>query len=103
MDKPKGQSQRVASETTLRMRDTASDASRRMRESAQEVTKMVTKLADRGAQTTAALTEANQRVLNEFMGLRGSSRAMAATSATSRCRACCTRRSFAALTPTRGS
>jgi len=70
---------------------------------AQEATKKVTKLADRGAQTTAALTEANQRVLNEFMGLRGSSRAAAATSATSRCRACCTRRSFAALTPTRGS
>lgn len=58
MDEPKGQAQRVASE-----------ASRRMHESTQEATKIVSKLADRGAQTTAALTEANQRVINEFMGL----------------------------------
>jgi hypothetical protein len=40
-----------------------------MQESTQEAAKMVTKLADRGAQTSAALTEANQRVMNEFMGL----------------------------------
>jgi hypothetical protein len=40
-----------------------------MQESAQDATKMVTRLADRGAQTSAALAEANQRVLNEFMGL----------------------------------
>jgi len=60
MDEPKGQAQaqRVAAE-----------ASRRMQESTQEAAKMVTKMADRGAQTTAALTEANQRVMNEFMGL----------------------------------
>ena len=58
MDEPKGQAQRVASE-----------ANRRMQESTQQAAKVVTKLADRGAQTTAALTEANQRVLNEFMGL----------------------------------
>jgi len=58
MDEPKGQAQRVVSE-----------ASRRVQESTQQATKVVTKLADRGAQTTAALTEANQRVLNEFMGL----------------------------------
>jgi len=30
---------------------------------------MVTKLADLGAQTIAALIEANQRMLNGFMGL----------------------------------
>jgi hypothetical protein len=58
MDEPKGQAQRVASE-----------ASRRMQESTQQASRMVTKLADRGAQTTAALTEANQRVMNEFMSL----------------------------------
>jgi hypothetical protein len=60
MDEPKGQAQaqRVAAET-----------SRRMREGTEEAAKMVTKLADRGAQTTAALTEANQRVMHEFMGL----------------------------------
>jgi len=58
MDEPKGQAQRVAAEAT-----------RRMQESTQEAAKMVTKMADRGAQTSAALTEANQRVLNEFMGL----------------------------------
>ena len=58
MDEPKGQVQRVASE-----------AGRRMRESTEEAAKMVTRMADRGAQTTAALTEANQRVMNEFMGL----------------------------------
>ena len=57
MDEPKGQAQRMASE-----------ASRRMQESTQQSAKVVSKLADRGAQTTAALTEANQRVLNEFMG-----------------------------------
>jgi hypothetical protein len=58
MDEPKGQAQRAASE-----------ASRRMQESTNEATKVVTKLADRGAQATAALTEANQRVMSEFMGL----------------------------------
>lgn len=58
MDEPKGQAQR-----------TASEAGRRMQESTHDATKMVTKMAERGAQTTAALTEANQRVLNEFMGL----------------------------------
>jgi hypothetical protein len=58
MDEPKGQAQRVAAEAT-----------RRMQESTQEAAKMVTKMADRGAQTSAALTEANQRVMNEFMGL----------------------------------
>ena len=58
MDEPKGQAQRVASE-----------AGRRMGESTEEAAKMVTRMADRGAQTTAALTEANQRVMNEFMGL----------------------------------
>jgi hypothetical protein len=57
-DEPKGPAQRVAAEAT-----------RRMQESTQEAAKMVTKLADRGAQTSAALTEANQRVMNEFMGL----------------------------------
>ena len=40
-----------------------------MQESTQEAAKIVTKLADSGAQTSAALTEANQRVMNEFMGL----------------------------------
>jgi hypothetical protein len=58
MDEPKGQAQRAASE-----------AGRRMQESTNEATKVVTKLADRGAQATAALTEANQRVMSEFMGL----------------------------------
>jgi hypothetical protein len=58
MDEPKGQAQRVASEAT-----------RRMQESTQQTAKAATKFAERGAQTTAALTEANQRVLNEFVGL----------------------------------
>lgn len=58
MDEPKGQAQRAASE-----------AGRRMQESTREAAKVVNKLADKGAQTTAALTEANQRVMNEFMGL----------------------------------
>lgn len=59
MDEPRqGQAQRVAS-----------DASRKMQESTREAAKVVTKLADKGAQTTAALAEANQRVMNEFVGL----------------------------------
>ena len=58
MDEPRGQAQRVASE-----------ASRKMQESTRDAAKVVNKLADKGAQTTAALTEANQRVMNEFMGL----------------------------------
>src|SRR6058998_3704872 len=55
MDEPKGQAQRAASE-----------ANRRMQESTREAAKVVNTLADKGAQTTAALTEANQRVMNEF-------------------------------------
>src|SRR5919108_1146452 len=58
MDEPRAQAQRAASE-----------ASRKMQESQREAAKMVNTLADKGAQTTAALTEANQRVMNEFMGL----------------------------------
>ena len=58
MDEPRGQAQRVASE-----------ASRKMQESTRDAAKVVNKLADKGAQTSAALTEANQRVMNEFMGL----------------------------------
>lgn len=58
MDEPRAQAQRAASE-----------ASRKMQESTKEAARVVTKLADKGAQTTAALTEANQRVMNEFMGL----------------------------------
>lgn len=40
-----------------------------MQESTNEVASAVNQLADRGAQATAALSEANQRVINEFMGL----------------------------------
>ena len=40
-----------------------------MQESTKEAAKVVTKLADRGAQASAALTEANQRVVSEFMTL----------------------------------
>ena len=58
MEEPKGQAQRAAAE-----------ASRRMHESTKEAAKAVTQLADRGAHASAALTEANQRVMNEFMGL----------------------------------
>jgi hypothetical protein len=58
MDEPKGQAQRAAAE-----------ASRRMQESTKEAAKVVNKLADRGAQASAALTEANQRVMNEVMEL----------------------------------
>jgi hypothetical protein len=58
MDEPRAQTQRVAQE-----------ASRRMQESTNEVANVVNQLADRGAQASAALTEANQRVINEFMGL----------------------------------
>ena len=68
MDQRRRQARRAASETRRRMNGSASDASRRIHEPAQEPTRIATKLADR-AQTTAALTEANQRVLNEFMGL----------------------------------
>lgn len=58
MDEPRGQAQR-----------TAYEASRRIQESTKEATKVVNELAERGAQASAALTEAGQRVLNEFMGL----------------------------------
>jgi hypothetical protein len=62
MDEPKGpgprEAQRAAAEATRKMQETTKDAAR-----------AVTRLADRGAQTSAALTEANQRVMNEFMGL----------------------------------
>src|SRR5919109_1448210 len=58
MDEPRAQTQRMTQE-----------ASRRMQESTKEVANMVNQLADRGAQASAALTEANQRVINEFMGL----------------------------------
>lgn len=58
MDEPRGQAQRAASE-----------ASRKMQESTKEAAKVVNQLAERGAQASAALTEANQRVMNEFVGL----------------------------------
>ena len=58
MEELRGQAHRVATE-----------ASRRMQESTREATKVVNTLADRGAHTAAALTEANQRVLNEFVSL----------------------------------
>ena len=58
MDEPKAQAERAAAE-----------ASRRMQDSTREAARVVNRFADKGAQTTAALTEANQRVLNEFMGL----------------------------------
>jgi hypothetical protein len=58
MDEPRAQTQRIAQE-----------ASRRMQESTNEVASVVNQLAERGAQASAALTEANQRVINEFMGL----------------------------------
>ena len=58
MDEPRAQSQRIVHE-----------ASRRLQESTSEVASVVNQLADRGAQASAALTEANQRVINEFMGL----------------------------------
>lgn len=58
MDEPKGQAQRAASA-----------ASRKMEESTKEAAKAVTQLAEKGAQASAALTEANQRVMNEVMGL----------------------------------
>ena len=40
-----------------------------MQESTSEMAGMVNQLAERGAQASAALTEANQRAINEFMGL----------------------------------
>ena len=58
MDEPRGQAQR-----------TAHEASRSMQETTREAARIVNELADRGARASAALTEANQRVLNEFMGL----------------------------------
>lgn len=51
MDEPRAQAQRAVY-----------DASGKLHESTKET-------ADRGAKASAALTEANQRVLNEFMGL----------------------------------
>jgi hypothetical protein len=58
MDEPREKAQRLTQE-----------ASRRMQESTNEVASVVNQLADRGAQATAALSEANQRVINEFVGL----------------------------------
>lgn len=58
MDEPRTQAQR-----------TALDAGRRIQESTNEVASVVNQMAERGAQASAALTEANQRVINEFMGL----------------------------------
>ena len=58
MDEPRTQAQRMAYET-----------GRRVQESTNDVASVVNQLADRGAQASAALTEANQRVMNEFMGL----------------------------------
>jgi len=57
MDEPRGQAQRTAYEASRSMQDTTREAAR-----------IVNELADRGARASAALTEANQRVLNEFMG-----------------------------------
>jgi hypothetical protein len=45
------------------------EASGKLHESTRDAAKVVNELADRGAQASAALTEANQRVFNEFMGL----------------------------------
>lgn len=58
MEEPRGPAQR-----------TANEAGRAIQESTREVARVVNELADRGARASAALTEANQRVLNEFMGL----------------------------------
>ena len=58
MNQRRGQAHRGASEARRRMNGSASNGSRRMHQLAQEP-----------RPTTAALTEANQRVLNEFMGL----------------------------------
>ncbi len=58
MEEPRGQAQR-----------TAHEASRSIQESTREAARVVNEMADRGARASAALTEANQRVLNEFMGL----------------------------------
>ena len=51
MDEPKGQ------------------ATRRMQESTKEAAKAVNQLAEKGAQASAALTEANQRVIAELVSL----------------------------------
>lgn len=61
MDEPRGQGQAA--------QRAAAEASRKMHESTKEAAKVVTKLADKGAQASAALAEANQRVMSEFMGL----------------------------------
>lgn len=58
MEEPKGQEHRRAYE-----------AGKKMQESTKEAAKAVTQLADKGAHASAALTEANQRVMNEVMGL----------------------------------
>ena len=57
MDEARAQAQRVVYE-----------ASGKRHETTHEAAKMLNELADRGAQA-AALTEANQRVLNEVLGL----------------------------------
>src|SRR5688500_4702920 len=61
MDEPKGQGQ--AAERA------AAEASRKMHESTKEAAKMGTQRTVKGAQASAALAEANQRVMDEFMGL----------------------------------
>ena len=58
MDEVRAQTQRAASE-----------ASRTVRETTNEAARVFTRAADNGAQTTAALAEANQRVMNEFLTL----------------------------------
>jgi len=58
MEEPKGQEQRKMHEVP-----------RRMQESMKEVAKAVDQLADKGAHASAALAEANQRVMTEFIGL----------------------------------
>lgn len=58
MDEARAQAQRVVYE-----------ASGKLHETTHEAAKMLNELADRGAQAAAALTEANQRVLNEVLGL----------------------------------
>lgn len=67
MDEPKGQQSQAQRESQAQR--AAAEASRKMQESTREAAKVATKLADRGAQASAALTEANQRVMSEFMGL----------------------------------
>ena len=58
MDEARAQAKRAASE-----------ASRNVQESTKDAARMFTQAADSGAQTTAAMAEANQRVMNEFLTL----------------------------------